>query len=120
MADDSVRYDERHGIVIVEAPAHVTAGILDDYRARLMNLPEFSTGTPILVDWSAIDQRGVTSELVRDRASHPWPVTTRIAFYAPTDVLFGLARMYALQSQQQIETFRTREDAVAWLTRPGG
>jgi hypothetical protein len=120
MNDDGVRYDEGLGVIMIEAPPHVNSEVLDGFRARMVELPGFTPETPVLVDWTGVNLREVTPELVRDRATHPWPVTGRIAFYAPSDVLFGLARMYALQSRQQIEAFRTRDAALGWLAAPPG
>ena len=117
---EKVRYDESNGVIVIEAPVHVSHRVLNEFRARVEALPRFTPETPLLVDWTAVDQREVTPELVRDRARTPWPVTSRIAFYAPSDVLFGLARMYALQSNQAIETFRDREQALAWATARDG
>jgi len=118
MDEERVRYDVDHSVIVIEVPAHVSNPVFDRCRARMMSLPGFTPDTPVLVDWTGINQREMTPQLVRDRATTPWPVTARIAFYAPTDVLFGLARMYVLQSAQEMEAFRTLGEALAWLAAP--
>lgn len=111
----TISYDEQLGVAIVEVVGRVGDAELDAQRAELEALPAFHGALPVLVDWSRLEQRGVTPDLIRRRAWRPWPVSGRIAFYAPTDVLFGLARMYAQMSDQPIEVFRDREKALAWL-----
>ncbi|HET7231135.1 MAG TPA: hypothetical protein VFJ16_14075 [Longimicrobium sp.] len=114
--DECVRYDERLGVIVITPPERVSHHVLDEYRARMVALPQFNPRVPVVVDWTRIDHSMLTAELVRDRARNPWPVTSRIAFYAPGNVLFGLARMYSLQSSQQIEAFRDCGQALAWVT----
>ncbi|HEX8829684.1 MAG TPA: hypothetical protein VF705_00870 [Longimicrobium sp.] len=114
--DACVRYDERRGVMVITAPEQVSHRIMDECRARMVALPQFNPRVPVVVDWRRIDHSQLTAELVRDRAWNPWPVTSRIAFYAPSNVLFGLARMYSLHSSQQIEAFRDCGQALAWVT----
>jgi len=117
--DDDVRYDERRGVIVIRAPVRVDRQIMDEYRARMVSLAGFDPGTPVVVDWTRVDQSALTAELVRERARTPWPVSSRIAFYAPSDVLYGLARMYALQAQQPIEAFRDCREALEWARESG-
>jgi hypothetical protein len=114
--DDSVWFDERRGVIVIKAPEYVNREILDEYRERMMALPRFTPYTPVLVDWTRVNQATLPASLVRERALNPWPVSARIAFYAPSDVLYGLARMYAQQSPQTIEAFRDRCEAVEWVS----
>ncbi len=42
----------------------------------------------------------------------------RIAIYSPTDLPYGLSRMYrAMQNEslQTIEVFRSKDDAISWV-----
>lgn len=120
--NESVWYDRTRRAIVIDVPERVDSVVLDELRERMRALPGFTPDTPVYVDWTRITPSDLTAGLVRERAWRPWPVTARIAFHAPSDVLFGLARMYALQSSQRIEVFRERDEAFAWLaeeTHPG-
>jgi hypothetical protein len=46
-----------------------------------------------------------------------------VAIVAPTDVVFGLARMFQMMSEgrgNHIEVFRGMDDALAWLAGGSG
>ena len=79
--------------------------------------PELS----LLVDWSRVDAGPHTAGLVRVRARTPLAADVRRASVAPTDILFGLARMYELSAArtagEEYPVFRTRDEALRWLQR---
>jgi len=54
----------------------------------------------------------------RRRAGYAWTKPVKSAFYCPSMIGFGLARMYELLMEKgpiQVRVFRTREDAAEWL-----
>lgn len=113
----SVTLNEDRGIAVALLEGEPTPELLDSLRDELTRVPGFHPRLPVLVDWTGLDAGSITSELIRARAWKPWPVTGCVAFVAPSDVLFGLARMYEMTAPAlRISVFRSRDAAVAWLT----
>jgi hypothetical protein len=82
--------------------------------------PRFSPDMAELVDLSEITRADVTSSGIQSVARTPAHArTARRAFVAPTDVLFGLTRMYQSYwndgAQDRLAIFRAREPALEWL-----
>lgn len=82
--------------------------------------PRFRPDMAELVDLSAITRADVTSSGIRSVARTPLHArTARRAFVAPTDVLFGLTRMYQSYwndgAEDRLAIFRAREPALEWL-----
>ena len=88
--------------------------------------PDYDSSRDDLVDLSAVTHMGVTGaglhrlvELYDEREvpGHH----TRSAIVAPTDVLYGVSRMFqALRGEATfdvLEVFRSRDDALLWLNR---
>jgi hypothetical protein len=90
-----------------------------DHGQRLRNDPQFRPDFRQLVDMSDLTEIRVDSGVVRE--------ASRIQFFAPgvkravvanSDASFGMARMYAIASENQgqtIEVFRDINAAKAWL-----
>ncbi len=88
--------------------------------------PHYDSSLDDLIDLTDVTHMGVTSaglhrlvELYREReepGNH-----TRSAIVAPTDVLYGVSRMFqSLRGEaayDALEVFRAREDALRWLGR---
>ena len=85
--------------------------------------PDFRPGLDVLVDMTAVDDVPMWGADIRDkvdldRSFLPKLGTARWAFVAPSDVVYGLARMYqALMGDTAIEggTFRDLGAAEDWL-----
>jgi hypothetical protein len=85
-----------------------------------------------LLDLSEVERVELSStdsieEFARLAISMDVPTTaTRFAIIAPTDLMFGLGRMYEAyrnlneQSTKQACVFRSRSEALAWLSAKGG
>jgi len=86
--------------------------------------PSYEVGFDELADYSGITESKVASEDVRaliegvskglDVHGRRW----RIAIAAPSDVAYGLSRMFELlrsQSQEEVHVFRSLEEACACL-----
>ena len=99
--------------------------LLDAY-ASLLGDPGYDASTDDFIDLRDVTHMGVTSvglhRLIamfdeRDSPGH----TTRTAIYAPTDVLYGVSRMFQTMRGEGhpdlIEVFRTLEQSLAWLDR---
>jgi hypothetical protein len=78
--------------------------------------PEFS----LLVDLRDADGRSVTSAGVRELAKRPFALSpaSRRAIVVPTELGFGMARVYEALREVQggaIRVFRDYEEAVRWV-----
>jgi hypothetical protein len=61
-----------------------------------------------------------SDEIRRLAARNPWPKASLRAIVAPSDVGFGLCRMYEMlcgTAGANVWVVRTKADAVAWLTQ---
>jgi hypothetical protein len=94
----------------------------DEVRGHNMQLradPAFNPGYRQLADLTEVTESRVSMNLVSEQAADQFftPGTPR-AFVAATDAIFGLTRMFALQSEAQgqtIQVFRDMESAKKWL-----
>jgi len=73
-----------------------------------------------IADFSATERlEGASAERIRSMAmSNPWPAGSLRAFITPTDLLFGLGRMYQLSGRDEGENLRivrSLEEALAWI-----
>ena len=118
----STRYSidpQRHLVLTVfdgdvsdaDARAHVEALDAD---------PQFDRKMSELVDLRGVTSTSVTSAGIRGAASAPvHALSARRAFVAPTDLLYGLARMYQGYWNQgyddEVAIFRSVEPALQWL-----
>ena len=88
----------------------------DAFRSNPMIKPEFDQ----LVDLEHATPGGITREGIQILTTRP-PVfsrTSRRAVVAPSDVAFGMARMFEQMRGDdagEIRIFRTHEEAVSWL-----
>lgn len=108
-------------------------GVLEDeepvrYLDALLRDPDYEVGLAVLVDASRLERLDLTTSGVRKLAEYTLGAEARlqgakVAIVAPTDVTFGVSRMYqTLRSEApyEISVFRTREEALAWLGLPEG
>jgi hypothetical protein len=96
--------------------------LIEAYEALMS--PEYDASLDDLIDLSRVTHMTVTSAglhrliaLYEERAETGH--RTRNAIIAPTDVLYGVSRMFqALRGDAQLdelEVFRVREDALRWI-----
>lgn len=98
-----------------------------DYEADMSVLYDLS-GVP---DWGQIPGSMVTrvDNIVRTLNEHSVPFSPCLAIVVPTDVAFGIARMYTAVAAARIPdpddtpkqrgVFRDREEALSWLKAQG-
>ena len=100
----------------------------DDLRSHVETLwsdPRFRADLDELHDLSEVMAFEVSSEYIRSLAKQvnclfSKNASVRVAFVAPSDLLFGLTRMYGLlraDSQDEIRVFRKLADAKEWPSR---
>ena len=85
-------------------------------------------GLPQLSDLSEADFSGVSGEgvlkvakLVQELQAEHGEAKSKLAVYAPTDLPFGLARMYSAlveKSPSLVAVFRDYQEALDWLKAP--
>ena len=88
--------------------------------AALRNDPEFDPAYYQLLDLRQADGSEVTADGVRALASRPplFSSSARRALVAPSDLGFGMARMFELLREGksgEVRVFRVIEEARAWL-----
>jgi hypothetical protein len=106
-------------IVVSRIWGAATEDEIFDHGQRLRNDPQFRPDFRQLVDMSELTEirvgSGVIREASRDQFFSPG---VRRALVANSDAAFGMARMYAIASEdagQTIEVFRDINAAEAWL-----
>lgn len=90
-----------------------------DHGQRLRNDPQFRPDFRQLVDMSDLTEIRVGSGLIREASRNQFfSPGVRRAVVANSEAAFGMARMYAIASEnagQTIEVFRDMDAAEAWL-----
>lgn len=111
--------DSKQKLVTSRLWGAVTEDEVRDHNQRLRTDPAFHPDYRQLVDMTGITEVIVGTELINETSLDQFfnPGTPR-AFVASTDATFGMARMFALQSEglgQTIEVFRDIRRAEQWL-----
>ena len=90
-----------------------------DHGHRLRNDPQFQPDFRQLVDMSELTEIRVGSGLIREASRNQFfSPGVRRAVVANSEAAFGMARMYAIASEeagQTIQVFRDMSAAKAWL-----
>jgi hypothetical protein len=112
------RVDGERRLLVVTLAGLVTKKDLDELAEAVANDGAVDHSWPALVDASTLSPSGITTGMLRARAdiTHQEPVP--VAVVAPTDVVFGLARMFQMMSEgrgNRVEVFRDTASALAWL-----
>jgi len=88
------------------------------HREQLLTHPDFDATFRHLIDFSGVTHFDVSSEsMVSLARSDPWDSDAKRAVVAPSDVVFGYARMYQIvgTSEANIAVFRRVDEAEVWL-----
>jgi hypothetical protein len=112
--------DLEHRVVLTIIDGDATDADLTEHVRALHADPQFSPEMAELVDLSGVTQIYVTTAGIRTVAqSAVHARLARRAFIAPTDVLFGLSRMYQSfwndGAPDELKVFRTRQPALEWV-----
>ena len=111
--------DENRRVIFIRVWGELNDDVMLAEQRRAREDPAFDPGYDQFLDLSQIESLRITSRGVAELvgASRRDPDAKR-AFVAPTDVLFGMARMSEIMlddAAQQIAVFRTADEARAWL-----
>jgi hypothetical protein len=118
--DASYDFDSKRRVVIVTIRGKLTdQGLLEGYD-RLTNDPRFDRNASQLVDLRAASGAEVTERGVRALVERPpeFAATSRRAIVVPSDLGFGMARMYELLrggDAGEVRVFRDIDAAKEWL-----
>ena len=128
-----VHVDEKFGVAILKPPERILAADVKALLEEMLAHPAFRPGTPSVWDLSGVDvsrldprsMTGVTQFLLDSSGERG---QARVAFVAPEDVAFGIARMFeVLSSVPHLDTgvFRELDEALSWASQgrpeqPGG
>jgi hypothetical protein len=115
-----IAIDAARGLVIVTVTGELSDETLLEIPAALHANPELRPESSLLVDLSGAEGRRVTSAGVRRLAEQPlyFAKSSRRAVVVPSDLGFGVARMYDLlrdASGGGVRVYRDRAEAEAWL-----
>jgi hypothetical protein len=118
MAFDFV-IDAENRIVYSRAWGEFTEADVLAHRQHLKANPQFDSTFRQMADFSGVTRMAISAASIRAlTSSDPWGPEARRAYVASADVVFGMARMYAMllgESKSNIAVFRRAEEAVKWL-----
>ena len=112
------------GIFIISTSGKAAAGDAATVMETMLSHPEWKPGTPRCYDVSKLDTAMLTVKEMRRIASfasiHKKELGAgKIAMVASRNLEYGFARMLSVLVTQfemaELEVFRTREEALAWL-----
>jgi hypothetical protein len=118
----SYTIDPQQGLVRTRAWATCTSADLRGLYHRLIADPRFRPDFLHLTNLEAVTEFAVDACAIVETAS--WPVFdagTRRAIVAPSDIAFGLSRMFSLCAErvgQNVRVFRDAVEAMEWLNAP--
>jgi hypothetical protein len=117
----SYTIDTKRKLVVTRIWGAATEDEIFDHGQRLRNDPEFRPDFRQLVDMSELTEILVGSGLIRNASrSQFFSPGVRRALVANSEAAFGMARMYAIASEetgQTIQVFRDMAAAEAWLNQ---
>jgi TnpA family transposase len=113
------RIDRERRLVLTMGWGVISTGDVQEVSERILGDPAFEAEYRSLVDLSAVTDITVDSGALMGSAARPrFRNDSRRAFVAPSDVAYGMARMFATlaeQSGQEVRVFRERHLAEEWL-----
>lgn len=113
------RIDPERKLVITRGRGVVTDDDLLGHQRDLLADPDFDGSFGQLARYDEIERFDVSADAVRTLAAPKmYGPGVKRAFVVPSDVAFGLARMFQTlrdQMPEQIGVFRTLEEAERWI-----
>ena len=119
----SFEIDPRLGLVRTTATGVLTDEELLQHKRDLQGDPRFDASMKELSDIRGVERLDVTAEGVRravamDQGQADALGDYKLALVVSADVVFGMARMYQMMTEENIEgvgVFRDIEEALEWL-----
>ena len=115
----SYRIDTERRTVFSRATGVLTDGDLLEHQRQLGNDPDFRPDHDQLFDFRGVTRLATSSAVVYALAeANPFGAGSRRAVTAPSDVVFGVARMFETLtsgSAHVLRLFRDHDAAMRWL-----
>jgi hypothetical protein len=107
-------------IVVLTVRGDITDGDLMSLATHIQQLPDVGPEHSLLIDLREANSTGVTTAGVRALAGRPLvlPKTSRRAVVVPSDLGFGMARMYEMLAETRgggARVFRDYGAALRWV-----
>ena len=125
-----IRVDSSEGVRYSYVSGIVTDAEMIEAYERVVEDPAFDPALNVIADMTGVVRLEVTAAKVRELAERRGrnarlaAARPRVVIVAPTDVMFGIARIYessghaAVDSSRRYLVCRTMEEARAWLSLP--
>jgi hypothetical protein len=117
-----IRYSLEKNILYVTVGSHPTVEEFASVMREITQSAVFPPDVPTLWNLGALEfeelDRRIEEQLIEIRKHHPDRGRARLAFVVPSELGFGLLRMYGSLSAglpQQLQVFRGHAEAEAWL-----
>lgn len=112
--------DKQNKLAIGTATGVLTMDEVLESRRQILGDPDFDPSFSQLGDLSSVTKVDLTADQIKMLAeTSPFSPASRRAFVGESLEIYGLVRMYeivrGLRGDRQIRTFRSREEALAWL-----
>ena len=115
--------DKEAHMIFTRAWGTLTDEELLGHQRRLHADPAHNPAYSELIDFTQVERAPVSTEAIEALANNAiWEPGVKLAIIAPTDLKFGLTRMYQAMSPdgpQEIHVFRNKLEARAWLGLEG-
>jgi hypothetical protein len=111
-------FDQEQGTAFIRRWGHIAPGEMQKGTLDLEAHPLFKTITKSLSDASEADFSEISSDELESHAEYCAPRLRhiKIAIIAPSDLLYGLARRFAILSEKEnILVTKDMNQALAWL-----
>lgn len=115
--------DETLGVVRTLVTGRLTDEQLIAHKHRLLADPRFTPGMKELSDVRGVEAmevtpRGIAAAVSFDSSHSSKLDGHRLALLVPTDLVFGMARMYEMSTEGNtggVQVFRSEDEALGWL-----
>lgn len=113
-------FDVEQKILLIVMEGEIQTREVEDFNYLVGKYVRELEPDGAIADLSSVTKFQVAGEIIRAAAAHPsaFPAETPRYLVAPTDYLFGLARMYQLAADRpkdKLKVVRTMQEALAGL-----
>ena len=117
------RIISRLRIIVSVAEGELTLKDIQHHRDSMLSNPSYDERLRLLFDMRRVTRFDTSAMELRahaDAGAAGWRRYQRLAFLAPTDLAFGLARVYqayvgAQYDEDSLRVFRRKDEAWQWL-----
>ena len=114
------KIDKERRLVLSTASGVFSRTDAQGHMERLVKDPDFDPSFSQISDFTQVTEFSISVEEIQELARRSvFSPQSRRAFIAPTDLAYGLGRMYEMlrenEGEMGIRIFRTLEDALDWV-----